>query len=239
MATEYLCKGCNATFLGIDPVWFASTARPSYPECPNGPMARYLSQIALPESERDIPEDILALLDDDGRTHPVCLAVTEKLPDVAPPEPKPVAPKQPALSGAWAKGPLKLKEETPEERKARLAEEARAAQKRQVEKIEAEKARAVAKLLKRIEAMIAGGGGRKSSKFPKDLEYGFKDSGSQLSEDSTIITLAGAEWVKAPHRTFRDSSWKPDWKQYQANFEQEIVIGDRSQGKHNVHVVAT
>lgn len=237
MATEYLCKGCNTVFSGVDPIWFGSLARPSYPECPNGPLATYLKQIALPESERDIPEDILALLDKDEIAHPVGLAVAEKQPDVASPQPKAVGPKPSAPVNAWAKGSLVLKEETPEELAARLKEEAAAALRREVAKIEAERAQRVKQLIKRIEAMIVGGGGTKSINFPLDLEYGFKKGGAQLSEQRAIIMLAGAEWVGSAHRTFRGPKWKKRWEQYQANFEQDIVKGDRSKGKHNVHVV--
>ncbi|SDZ79474.1 hypothetical protein [Rubrimonas cliftonensis] len=235
MATDYLCKRCNIVFTGFDPIRFGSSPQLSFPECPNGSMAQYLATGRLPEGEGDI----LGLMNRDALAHPVTLAVVEKLPEVTPPQTVAVPPKPTGLTGAWGSGTLVIKEETPEERKARLMEEAKAAQKRHVEKIEAEKATRVGKLLKRIEVMIKGGGGEKTANFPKDLEYGFKKGGNQLSEDSAIITLAGAEWAKLAHRTFRDAAWKKNWEQYQANFEQDIVIGDRSQGKHNVHVVAT
>lgn len=216
MTTTYHC-GCGKTFEGEDPVPIPGQA-PSYPECPDSPEARYMRELLLPDEERDLPEDLMKLLDDSDREHPVKLS----------PVNKPIAP------SSWSA--FKFKAPT-EGEKAELAEaqRRREAQSRQ-ERNEADANRDADQLLARIDAMIASGSFGKSANFPMDREYGTKKSGKPLSASKDTIARAAQKWSARAGCEYRPPKFKKVWNEYQANFEKPIVDGDPSQGKHNVHV---
>lgn len=238
MTTQYQCHGCGSKFSGINPVVFGEFAEPVYPTCPNG------IQIFVGKG----PWDPAAILSANARDHPVSLAVTKTATAAAasaPAGPIPVPyptlgaappPAQPA-AGAWGQ-PRVLVADTPQQalqRKRQAALDKIASNRRRAE----EQANTDAqRLVNNMELAIGKKDGSVSSNFPKDLQYGTKDSGKLSRATADVIRRASVIWrAKGAGYAFRAPKFKIVWGLAMANFEKLRVAGDASGGKHNFHVV--
>lgn len=232
MTTRYQCQGCKEIFEGFDPAPFGP-GKVVYPPCPRGELLTdavfrkggSLEAMALATGQ----------IEDD---HPVALAVIDSaVQGVKPALPASTSSTPQPLAGQWGTK-LVITAMTPEqEAEAKVERElaAKAAKRREAEDAADTAAR---KLVQRIEADLKQGNYTTSSKFPSDREYGFKGSGAQYSASADIIHRASVMWLlKGTDYSYRPPSYKKDWQQDQANFEKLIVSGDKTQGKHNFHVV--
>ncbi|CAN5443597.1 hypothetical protein BH11PSE9_BH11PSE9_31020 [soil metagenome] len=225
VTTTYQCKGCERIFEGADPIQLAP-GNTVYPKCPA--VNEFDEQARAGVDYNDYGSWLAAqtAIDDFSRGHLVGLSVVTT-----------AAASKPL--GVWgAPNKAALVADTPEQAKARAAQAKvdayNAARRREAEQIDTD----ARKLMQRMETAFASGGGGKSANFPKDLEYGTKDNGSQVSAPEAVILRAGALWgAQGARYNYRAPACKKLWHVRMANFEKLIVAGDASGGKHKFHVV--
>jgi hypothetical protein len=218
MATSYLCIGCNETFVGRDPI--PLLGRTILAVCPK--MEALEDEIRSKAHYNDYENflEIQSQVDAVHRKHPITLATTVK------------------VAGAWGTGKLKATTESAAERKKREEEAAQSATEAKRQQAAEALDFAARRLLQRIDRAIQQKAGGKSAQFPRDLEYGTRSKGDLETEKLEVITAASVLWrARGADYSYRAPAWKQVWSVEMANFEQAIVSGNWSEGKHNFHVV--